>query len=49
MMLPGALQYWGKLKERVDALFAWMELHQFTFHHPELGVHATPMVLGEKT
>jgi hypothetical protein len=32
---PGALQYLGKLKERVDAMFAWMELHQFTFHHPE--------------
>jgi hypothetical protein len=32
---PGALQYLGKLKERADAMFAWMELHQFTFHHPE--------------
>jgi hypothetical protein len=35
MMLPGALQYQGKLKERADVIFAWMELHQFTFHHPE--------------
>jgi hypothetical protein len=25
----------GKLKERADVLFAWMKLHQFTFHHPE--------------
>jgi hypothetical protein len=25
----------GKLKERVDVLFAWMKLHQFTFHHLE--------------
>jgi hypothetical protein len=35
MMLLGALHYQGKLKERADALFVWMELHQFTFHHPE--------------
>jgi hypothetical protein len=27
MMLLGALQYQGKLKKRVDVLFAWMELH----------------------
>jgi hypothetical protein len=33
MMLPGALQYQSKLKERIDVLFAWMELHQFTFYH----------------
>jgi hypothetical protein len=25
----------GKQKERADVLFVWMELHQFTFHHPE--------------
>jgi hypothetical protein len=35
MMLPGALQSHGNLKERADALFAWMKLHQFTFHHSE--------------
>jgi hypothetical protein len=35
MMLPWASQCQGKLKEREDALFVWMELHQFTFHHPE--------------
>jgi hypothetical protein len=35
MMVPGASQYQGKLKERADVLFAWMELHQFTFHHQE--------------
>jgi hypothetical protein len=34
-MFPGPLQYQGKLKERVDVLFVWMELHQFTFHHLE--------------
>jgi hypothetical protein len=32
---PEALQYHGKLKERADVRFEWMELHQFTFHHPE--------------
>jgi hypothetical protein len=32
---PGDLKYQGKLKERVDVLFVWMELHQFTFHHRE--------------
>jgi hypothetical protein len=32
---PGALQYQGKLKKRTDVLFAWMELHQFIFHHPK--------------
>jgi hypothetical protein len=31
----GASQYQGKLKGRTDALFAWMELQQFTFHHPK--------------
>jgi hypothetical protein len=36
MMLPGDLQYQDRLKGRVaHALFAWMELHQCTFHHPE--------------
>jgi hypothetical protein len=32
---PGASQYQGKLKKKADVLFAWMELHQVTFHHPE--------------
>jgi hypothetical protein len=32
---PGASRYQGKLKERADVIFAWMELHQFTFHHLE--------------
>ena len=36
MMLPGALYYQGRLKGRVvNVLFAWMELHQCTFHHPK--------------
>jgi hypothetical protein len=35
MMLSGALQYHDKLKKRVDAIFTWMELYQFTFHHSE--------------
>jgi hypothetical protein len=36
MMLPEALHYQGRLKGRVaHVLFAWMELHQCTFHHPE--------------
>jgi hypothetical protein len=35
MMLPEALQYQGKLKQRVNLLFVWMELYQFTFHHLE--------------
>jgi hypothetical protein len=30
-----ASQYQGKLKERADVLFTWIELHQFTFHHLE--------------
>jgi hypothetical protein len=30
-----ALHYQGKLKERADVLFMWMELHQFTSHHQE--------------
>jgi hypothetical protein len=30
-----ASQYQGKLKEREDVMFAWMELHQFIFHHLE--------------
>jgi hypothetical protein len=34
-MLPGALQYQGKLKEITDVIFVWMKLHQFTFHHLE--------------
>jgi hypothetical protein len=34
-MLPGALQHQGKLNEREDVLFVWMELYQFTFHHPK--------------
>jgi hypothetical protein len=32
---PGASQYQDKLKERVDVMVAWMELHQFIFHHSE--------------
>jgi hypothetical protein len=32
---PEALQYQGKLKERADVMFIWIELYQFTFHHPE--------------
>jgi hypothetical protein len=35
MMLRGASQYHGKLKERADVLFAWLKLQQFTFHHPK--------------
>jgi hypothetical protein len=35
MMPLRTLQYWGKLKERADVLFAWMELYLFTFHYPK--------------
>jgi hypothetical protein len=35
MMFPRDLQYQGKLKGRADVLFAWIDLYQCTFYHPE--------------